>query len=104
MAAITSLRVVVARAGRDFLAVSSAPSDGVRDPPGEADAGCAVTALYPAHALSLVRLAYVMLGHRASAENVVQEAFTASADAGTGCRTLGLSVAEDGDVEGGQRS
>jgi len=34
-----------------------------------------VTALYQAHALGLVRLAYVMLGSRASAEDVVQEAF-----------------------------
>jgi RNA polymerase sigma-70 factor (sigma-E family) len=35
----------------------------------------AVTALYEAHALSLTRLAYVMLGDRAAAEDVVQEAF-----------------------------
>jgi RNA polymerase sigma-70 factor (sigma-E family) len=35
----------------------------------------AVTALYEAHALGLVRLAYVMLGDRAAAEDVVQEAF-----------------------------
>src|ERR1700683_3116407 len=35
----------------------------------------AVTALYEAHALGLVRLAYVMLGDRAGAEDVVQEAF-----------------------------
>jgi RNA polymerase sigma-70 factor (sigma-E family) len=34
-----------------------------------------VTALYEAHALGLVRLAYVMLGDRAAAEDVVQEAF-----------------------------
>jgi RNA polymerase sigma-70 factor (sigma-E family) len=34
-----------------------------------------VTALYQAHALGLVRLAYVMLGDRAAAEDVVQEAF-----------------------------
>ncbi len=34
-----------------------------------------VTALYEAHALSLVRLAYVMLGDRPAAEDVVQEAF-----------------------------
>jgi photosystem II stability/assembly factor-like uncharacterized protein len=52
-------------------------------PPGEADGprGCgvdaasAVAALYQSHALGLVRLAYVMLGNRASAEDVVQEAF-----------------------------
>ena len=34
-----------------------------------------VTALYEAHALGLARLAYVMLGDNASAEDVVQEAF-----------------------------
>lgn len=34
-----------------------------------------VTALYEAHALSLTRLAYVMLGDRPAAEDVVQEAF-----------------------------
>ena len=36
-----------------------------------ADAQTAVTALYEAHALGLVRLAYVMLGDRAAAEDVV---------------------------------
>jgi len=47
-------------------------------PPGGRDgaaAAAAVTALYEAHALGLVRLAYVMLGDRAAAEDVVQEAF-----------------------------
>jgi RNA polymerase sigma-70 factor (sigma-E family) len=34
-----------------------------------------VTALYEAHALSLTRLAYVMLGDKPAAEDVVQEAF-----------------------------
>jgi RNA polymerase sigma factor (sigma-70 family) len=34
-----------------------------------------VAALYQAHSPGLVRLAYVMLGNRASAEDVVQEAF-----------------------------
>jgi RNA polymerase sigma-70 factor (sigma-E family) len=34
-----------------------------------------VTALYEAHALSLIRLAYAMLGDRPAAEDVVQEAF-----------------------------
>ena len=38
-------------------------------------AEAAVTALYQAHALGLIRLAHIMLGDRASAEDVVQEAF-----------------------------
>ena len=41
-----------------------------------ADARARVTALYAAHALGLVRLAHVMLGDRAAAEDVVQEAFS----------------------------
>ncbi|HEV2372967.1 MAG TPA: SigE family RNA polymerase sigma factor [Streptosporangiaceae bacterium] len=39
------------------------------------DAATAVTALYESHALSLVRLAYVMLGDRHTAEDVVHDAF-----------------------------
>jgi RNA polymerase sigma-70 factor (sigma-E family) len=43
------------------------------------DRDCAVddalTALYRAHALRLTRLAYVMLGDRGAAEDIVQEAF-----------------------------
>jgi RNA polymerase sigma-70 factor (sigma-E family) len=42
-----------------------------------ADAYSALTALYNAHALSLTRLAHVMLGERSAAEDVVQEAFCA---------------------------
>ena len=38
-------------------------------------AQAAVTALYQAHALGMIRLAHIMLGDRASAEDVVQEAF-----------------------------
>lgn len=38
-------------------------------------AAAAVTALYQAHALGLMRLAHIMLGDRQSAEDVVQEAF-----------------------------
>ena len=57
-----------------------------------------VTALYEAHALALIRLAYVILGDRPTAEDVVQEAFlglckrwghlrdTASAPGGTSSR------------------
>jgi RNA polymerase sigma-70 factor (sigma-E family) len=37
--------------------------------------GREVTALYEAHAANLIRLAYVMLGDRPAAEDVVQEAF-----------------------------
>jgi DNA-directed RNA polymerase specialized sigma24 family protein len=41
----------------------------------------AVTVLYQAHALGLIRLAVVMLGDRAAAEDVVQEALGAPAGA-----------------------
>jgi RNA polymerase sigma-70 factor (sigma-E family) len=41
----------------------------------DAGADAAIGALYQANALSLIRLAYVMLGDRPSAEDVVQEAF-----------------------------
>jgi RNA polymerase sigma-70 factor (sigma-E family) len=40
-----------------------------------ADARAAVTALYQAHAVGLIRLAVVMIGDRLAAEDVVQEAF-----------------------------
>jgi RNA polymerase sigma-70 factor (sigma-E family) len=43
--------------------------------PRAADAQTAVTALYQAHAVGLIRLAVVMLGDRPAAEDVVQEAF-----------------------------
>jgi RNA polymerase sigma-70 factor (sigma-E family) len=39
------------------------------------DAQAAVTALYRVHAVGLIRLAVVMLGDRAAAEDVVQDAF-----------------------------
>ena len=39
------------------------------------DAQAAVAALYRAQAVGLIRLAYVMLGDRAAAEDVVQDAF-----------------------------
>jgi RNA polymerase sigma-70 factor (sigma-E family) len=42
--------------------------------PGE-DAARAVTDLYQAHAVSLIRIALLMLGERAAAEDVVQDAF-----------------------------
>jgi RNA polymerase sigma-70 factor (sigma-E family) len=44
-------------------------------PAAEQDARAAVTALYRGHALGLIRLAYVMLGDKPTAEDVVQEAF-----------------------------
>ena len=46
------------------------PDDAVR-----AEAAQAVTALYEAHAVGLIRLAVIMLGDRSAAEDVVQEAF-----------------------------
>ena len=39
------------------------------------DAASAVSALYQAHAVSMIRIALLMLGDRAAAEDVVQEAF-----------------------------
>lgn len=50
--------------------------DGYGSEPGEPDAAHAVTALYEEHALSLIRLAYVILGDRHAAEDVVQDAFS----------------------------
>ena len=48
----------------------------MRTPPPEQDLhGDTLTALYQAHALSLIRLGYVMLGDRQAAEDVVQDAF-----------------------------
>jgi RNA polymerase sigma-70 factor (sigma-E family) len=44
-------------------------------PPATPGPDQAVTALYQAHALGLIRLAVVMLGDRPAAEDVVQEAF-----------------------------
>jgi RNA polymerase sigma-70 factor (sigma-E family) len=40
-----------------------------------ADAAAAVEALYQSHAAGLIRLAYLMLGDRAGAEDAVQDAF-----------------------------
>ncbi len=49
------------------------PDDAAAD--GLPDAAAAVSALYQDHAVGLIRLAVVMLGDRAAAEDVVQEAF-----------------------------
>jgi RNA polymerase sigma-70 factor (sigma-E family) len=56
---------------------ASRAGSGAGSPDGEAraDAARAVTALYEAHAAGLIRLAVVMLGDRAAAEDVVQESF-----------------------------
>ena len=54
----------------------ASPVPGAAGPDG-GGAEAAVTALYEAHALGLVRLAYVMPGDRAGAEDVVREAFGA---------------------------
>ena len=51
------------------------PDDGVSGEPPSTDATSGVTALYRAHAVGLIRLAIVMLGDRAAAEDVVQDAF-----------------------------
>jgi RNA polymerase sigma-70 factor (sigma-E family) len=53
-----------------FPGPGTATSADVAEAPGRE-----VTALYQAHALSLIRLAYVVLGDRPAAEDVVQEAF-----------------------------
>jgi RNA polymerase sigma-70 factor (sigma-E family) len=46
-----------------------------QDADAAADAEAAIAALYRAQAVGLIRLAYVMLGDRAAAEDVVQDAF-----------------------------
>ena len=51
------------------------PPDARRREAGPESAEAAVTALYEASALGLIRMAYVMLGDLPSAEDVVQEAF-----------------------------
>jgi RNA polymerase sigma-70 factor (sigma-E family) len=66
----------------DGVTVAHPPAAGRRAGPdgagraaGGAEASLAVTALYQAHALGLTRLAFIMLGDRQAAEDVVQEAF-----------------------------
>lgn len=54
---------------------SAASARQSRRAPGDAGAESSVAALYEAHALALTRLAYVMLGDNASAEDAVQDAF-----------------------------
>jgi RNA polymerase sigma-70 factor (sigma-E family) len=63
----------------DPAAAAAVRAPALRRSGGPADqaAEIAVGALYEASALGLIRLAYVMLGDRPSAEDVVQEAFCA---------------------------
>ena len=65
------------RSGRDRAdGELAADPDGLAGPAGRADdARAAVGALYAEHALGLIRLAYIMLGNAAAAEDCVQEAF-----------------------------
>jgi len=56
--------------GRDGLAALAAPAR-----PGRGDAAAVVTSLFREHHLELVRLAMVMVGDLATAEDVVQDAF-----------------------------
>jgi len=58
----------------DTLDAGSAAPGREYGPP-RADAAHAVTALYQAHAVSMIRIALLMLGDRSAAEDVVQEAF-----------------------------
>ncbi len=58
----------------DTLDAGSAAPGREYGPPRE-DAAHAVTALYQAHAVSMIRIALLMLGDRSAAEDVVQEAF-----------------------------
>jgi RNA polymerase sigma-70 factor (sigma-E family) len=62
-----------AAASRDEGSADRASAD--RASGGQASAEAAVTALFQAHSLGLIRLAYIMLGDRPAAEDVVQEAF-----------------------------
>ncbi len=72
-----------AAADTSHAPAAARPPDGTAaGPSADAAAGpvvsaakAAVTALYEAHALGMIRLAHIMLGDRQSAEDVVQEAF-----------------------------
>jgi RNA polymerase sigma-70 factor (sigma-E family) len=59
----------------DTDAASAPFPRGVPGERGTADAAGAVTALYQAHAVGMIRLALIMVGDRGVAEDVVQEAF-----------------------------
>ncbi|HEV3293608.1 MAG TPA: sigma factor, partial [Streptosporangiaceae bacterium] len=67
---ITAAKTATAAAGAPPADVQGDVQDGM---PGDAQA--AVSALYRAYAVGLIRLAYLMLGDRAAAEDAVQDAF-----------------------------
>lgn len=54
---------------------TASPADGPDLAAPSSEPAAAVTALYRAHALGLIRLAYLAQGSRAAAEDIVQEAF-----------------------------
>lgn len=64
--------------GTDLLAAPWPGRDQATRHPagGAADAASAVSDIYQAHAVGLIRLAVVMLGDRAAAEDAVQDAFS----------------------------
>ena len=60
----------------DLVDIDTNASGPHPQPPGcDADATHSVTALYDAHAVPMIRIALLMLGDRAAAEDVVQDAF-----------------------------
>ena len=63
------------RPAADNTAADNTAPDNTTPADGGHTAAAAVTALYAAHALGLTRLAHVMLGDRAAAEDVVHDAF-----------------------------
>jgi RNA polymerase sigma-70 factor (sigma-E family) len=58
----------------DTLDTDAEPAGRQHGQPG-GDAALGVTELYGAHAVSMIRIALIMLGDRAAAEDVVQDAF-----------------------------
>lgn len=69
------LDVTVARAGPQHSEAGPHQAGTAEASLGLAGRAAAVSALYADHALSLIRLAHIMLGSRQAAEDVVQEAF-----------------------------
>ena len=54
---------------------SGAAADPAWPDPGAADAALSVASVYQTHSVALIKLAMIMLGDRAAAEDVVQDAF-----------------------------